>query len=308
MQAASTARPLPLGSAPTQAPVDFPEARNRENFSRTVLSDTASLEVPCLPELSQAPKVLSPIPLLWTLYLVKVKRTKTPPPRPSPVWLAAFRTQPSPPPCGQTKRQTSWARQTSLMSCPGPQASEEHGRRSKGSRGSRPATPAPVLLREGATCPQGGHLQKGWPRRRAPRTNRRAAALCSTSCVRSPRATPRAPPASDHPQAPNSEKVPAPHYGCIPTQTRAPRQKEGGGQFPRGPRNTHLTSSRGTSHPNSHTPSRIPIPAGAFLPPGLGRGTAGGRGKTGRKLPGALFGKSGRDCRGGRARQLGIPP
>lgn len=97
------------------------------------------------------------------------------------------------------------------------------------------------------------------------------------------------------------EKVPAPHFGCVPCANSCTRAEKGAGQFPRDLRNTRLTSSCRTSHPNSQTPSRIPIPAGAFLPPGLGRGAAGGRGKTRRKLPGALFGKSGRDP-GGRAR------
>lgn len=119
------------------------------------------------------------------------------------------------------------------------------------------------------------------------------------SHIRSPRPPRALPQPQTIPRPLTPEKVPAPHFGCVPRANSGPGAEKGSGQFPRDLRNTRLTSSRGTSHPNSQTPSRIPIPAGAFLPPGLGRGAAGGRGETQRKLPGALFGKSGRDRGGG---------
>lgn len=50
----------------------------------------------------------------------------------------------------------------------------------------------------------------------------------------------------------------------------------------------------------THPKAGSPTPAGAFLPPGLGLGSLGREGRCeGESCPGALFGKSGRDRRGG---------
>lgn len=50
----------------------------------------------------------------------------------------------------------------------------------------------------------------------------------------------------------------------------------------------------------THPKAGSPTPAGAFLPPGLGLGSRGRAGRCeGESCPGALFGKSGRDRRGG---------
>lgn len=54
----------------------------------------------------------------------------------------------------------------------------------------------------------------------------------------------------------------------------------------------------------THPKAGSPTPAGAFLPPGLGLGSRGRAGRSeGESCPGALFGKSGRDQRGGGPRR-----
>lgn len=67
------------------------------------------------------------------------------------------------------------------------------------------APPAPALLREGASCPRGGHLQEGWPRGALKLTDPWPP-LRSHALRPQPPATPRAPPAADHPKAPNSRE------------------------------------------------------------------------------------------------------
>lgn len=60
VQAASTAPPPPRARLQPKFPSTFRRPETGKTFP--ILSDTASPELPCLPELSQAPKVLSPIP------------------------------------------------------------------------------------------------------------------------------------------------------------------------------------------------------------------------------------------------------
>lgn len=120
--------PCAVGSDPTLlVPSDFPEAENGGKLF-PIQSDPASLAAPRLPQLSQDPRVQAPIPLLPRTLESRPRQTKTPgrvqwrcgvqdPQRP--------KSQPSSPPCGQTKGRRSRLRKVPLISRPRPQTSQE---------------------------------------------------------------------------------------------------------------------------------------------------------------------------------------
>lgn len=109
-------RPCAVGSDPTQVPSDFPEAGNRGKLF-PIQSDPASLAAPCLPRLSQDPRVRTPIPLLPRTPEPRSRQTKTPG---RAQWRCGIqdprrpKSQPSSPPCGQTKGRRSRVRKVPL--------------------------------------------------------------------------------------------------------------------------------------------------------------------------------------------------
>lgn len=110
------------------------------------------------------------------------------------------------------------------------------------------------------------------------------------------RTLPNSNPSTD---TPTSAKVPTPHLDSVTSANSSSQAKRGRQAIQRRSHTPQLLT-RNFPSKLTHPKAGSPTPAGAFLPPGLGLGSLGREGRCeGESCPGALFGKSGRDRRGG---------